>query len=113
MCVRMYTNMFGTILPFYLTGVVGMGSPNEDEVSYNLALVPMLAYAASVVMSTQLDRFYIVFGRKKALFVGTAICIACLVVMAFLTESDNWVIYILSFFFGTYLSTQVPPNLWF
>lgn len=85
MCVRMYTNMFGTILPFYLTGVVGMGSPNEDEVSYNLALVPMLAYAASVVMSTQLDRFYIVFGRKKALFVGTAICIACLVVMAFLT----------------------------
>ena len=28
MCVRMYTNMFGTILPFYLTGVVGMGSQN-------------------------------------------------------------------------------------
>lgn len=100
MCVRIYTNLFGTLLPFYLTDVLGMGSPNEDEISYNLALVPMLTYAASVVMSTQLNKFYELFGRKKALFFGTALCIICLVIMAFLTSSNNWVMYILAFFLG-------------
>ncbi len=100
MCVRIYTNLFGTLLPFYLTDVLGMGSPNEDEISYNLALVPMLSYAASVAVSTQLNKFYKTFGRKKALFLGTAICIACLVIMAFLNESSNWAMYIIAFFVG-------------
>ena len=102
MCVRMYTNLFGTILPFYLTDVLNMTSEDPDEISYNIALVPMLAYAASVVTSSQLDRFYQIFGRKKALFVGTAICIACQVVLAFLQASLSWVMYILAFFVGTH-----------
>lgn len=84
MCVRLYTNIFGTLLPFYLIDVVRMGSDDKDSVSFNLALVPMLTYASSVVVSTQLNKFYQKFGRKKALFVGTAICLACLVVMSFL-----------------------------
>ena len=113
MCVRMYTNLFGTILPFYLTDVLAMTSGNDDEISYNIALVPMLAYAASVVMSSQLDRFYVMFGRKKALFVGTAICIACQIAIAFLTVSSNWVIYILSFFVGIIVFIKVHHNLWF
>ena len=63
----------------------------------------MLAYFASVVMSSQLDRFYVMFGRKKALFVGTAICIACQIVIAFIQVGSNWVIYILAFFVGNCL----------
>jgi hypothetical protein len=46
----------------------------------------MITYGSSVVVSTQLNAFYHKFGRKKALFVGTAICIACLVVMALIKE---------------------------
>ena len=84
MCVRLYTNIFSTLLPFYLIDVVHMGTEDKDSVSFNLALVPMLTYASSVVVSTQLNKFYRKFGRKKALFVGTAICLACLVVMSFL-----------------------------
>ena len=63
----------------------------------------MLAYFASVVMSSQLDRFYVMFGRKKALFVGTAICIACQIVIALIQVGSNWVIYILAFFVGNCL----------
>ena len=84
MCVRLYTNLFGTLLPFYLIDVVKMGTDDPDVVSYNLALVPMLAYASSVLVSTQLNKFYSYFGRKKALFVGTAICVVCLGAMAFI-----------------------------
>lgn len=82
MCVRLYTNLYGTLLPFYLIDVVEMGTDDKDKVSFNLALVPMLTYASSVAVSTQLNKFYQKFGRKKALFVGTAICMGCLVVMA-------------------------------
>jgi Na+/melibiose symporter-like transporter len=112
MCVRIYTNLFGTLLPFYLTDVLGMGSVNEDEISFNLALVPMIAYLSSVGVSTQLNKFYQIFGRKKALFVGTAICIVCLVVMAFLNKDNNWIIYIVALFVGTFKFTQALLSLW-
>ena len=112
MCVRMYTNLFGTLLPFYLTDVLVMGDNSGDQVSYNIALVPVLAYAASVGVSTQLNKFYQIFGRKKALFVGTAICLVCLGVMSFLKSSASWVMYILAFFIGTFYYIQGHHNLW-
>jgi MFS family permease len=93
--------MFGTLLPFYLIDVLKMGD-NEDleKVSYNLALVPMIAYASSVLVSTQLNWFYTQFGRKKALFLGTFICAGCLSAMIFLTEDTAWVMYVLAVFIG-------------
>ena len=113
MCVRLYTNIFGTLLPFYLIDVVQMGTDDQNVVSYNLALVPMLAYASSVIVSTQLDKFYLYFGRKKALFVGTAICIICLTAMAFIDKDTNWLMYILPFFIGKIQFIQALHNLWF
>lgn len=104
MCVRLYTNIFGTLLPFYLMDVLKMGDSESDNVSFNLALVPMIAYASSVLVSTQLNRFYKIFGRKKALFVGTAICMACLTVMAFLDAETAWAMYILALLIGTSLT---------
>lgn len=102
MCVRLYTNIFGTLLPFYLIDVLQMGTDDPNVVSYNLALVPMLTYAASVLFSTQLNKFYFYFGRKKALFVGTAICLVCLVIMIFINKNTSWLMYILPFFIGNH-----------
>jgi Na+/melibiose symporter-like transporter len=111
MCVRLYTNIFGTLLPFYLIDVLHMGTDDKDSVSFNLALVPMLTYASSVVVSTQLNRFYHRFGRKKALFVGTAICLVCLVVMALLKEQNNWVMYIVALFIGASQSLVLSTGI--
>ena len=77
-----------------------MGTDDKDKVSFNLALVPMLTYASSVAVSTQLNKFYQKFGRKKALFVGTAICMGCLVVMALIGANEAWMMYILALLFG-------------
>jgi MFS family permease len=107
MCVRLYTNIFGTLLPFFLIDVLKMnGSGDDAHVSFNIALVPMIAYASSVVVSTQLNWFYTTFGRKKALFLGTALCMFCLVAMAFLTVKTAWVMYIISLFIGITVSIQ-------
>lgn len=103
MSVRLYTNMFGTLLPFFLIDVLKMGGSGDDShVSYNIALVPMIAYASSVVVSTRLNWFYTTFGRKKALFLGTALCLGCLIGMAFIAPSSAWLMYILALFIGKY-----------
>jgi Na+/melibiose symporter-like transporter len=111
MCVRLYTNLYGTLLPFYLIDVVHMGIDDKDSVSFNLALVPMLTYASSVIVSTQLNWFYGQFGRKKALFVGTAICLICLVGMVFLQEQSNWMMYILALFIGASQSLVLSTGI--
>ena len=105
MSVRMYTNLFGTLLPFYLTDVIGMGTKNPDKISYNIALIPMLAYLSSVLMSLKLNWFYNNIGRKKALFVGTAICLVCLASMAFLKPQHNYLMYALALFIGNFVIT--------
>lgn len=102
MCVRLYTNLYGTLLSFYLIDVLKMGDNKGGSISFNIALVPMLSYLSSVVVSTQLNKFYDYFGRKKALFLGTAICIVCLSGMVFITVENNWIMYPLSLFIGTF-----------
>lgn len=100
MGIRLYTNLFGTLLPFYLIDVVGMGTNDLDKISFNIALIPMLAYLASVMVSTRLNWFYNNIGRKKAIFLGTAIGLVCLSAMAFLKPAHNWLMYIISPFLG-------------
>jgi len=71
----------------------------------------MIAYASSVITSTQLNLFYAKFGRKKALFVGTALCMGCLVVMAFLDNSNSWAIYPVSFVVGASQSLVLSTGI--
>ena len=80
----MYFNIFSSFLPFYLIDVMKMGGDDPTKVSFNLSLVPMLAYISSVVVTARLNWFYENIGRKKSLFLGTFICVSCLAVMAVL-----------------------------
>jgi len=62
MGVRLYTNMFGTFLPFYLEGVISLGFDNtqeiKDSVPFSVALVPLIIYSSSVIVSSKLNKFY-------------------------------------------------------
>ena len=110
MGVRLYTNLYATLLPFYLIDVVGMGSDDPNKVSFNLALVPMLSYLASVLVSTRLNWFYKNIGRKKAIFLGTVIGLVCLASMAFLKPKHNWLMYIIAPFLGKTTNMQASLN---
>jgi Na+/melibiose symporter-like transporter len=100
MGVRLYVNMFGTFLPFYLEGVIKLGTEDNGQVPFTVALVPLIVYLSSVIVSWYLDKFYEMFGRKKALLIGTIICCISLGSMFLIDESTNWVIYILAIFIG-------------
>lgn len=102
MGVRLYTNMFGTFLPFYLIGVLKLGLEDETDssVPFTVALVPLIVYLTSVLASSRLNWFYGKFGRKAALSAGTIICVLALGSMLLLTESTGWVMYIIAAFVG-------------
>ena len=51
MGVRLYCNVFGTLLPFYLESVLGMGSKEDDKIPFTMALVQLLVYITSVSTS--------------------------------------------------------------
>lgn len=87
MGVRLYTNIFGTFLPFYLTGVLKLGFNQEtaSTIPFTVALVPLIIYLNSVIASIRLNRFYAKFGRKAALSTGTVICVISLGSMLLLT----------------------------
>lgn len=60
MGVRLFTNIFSTLLPFFLTGVLKLGLDKETSTSvpYTVALVPLIVYFNSTVASFGLNWFY-------------------------------------------------------
>ena len=105
MGVRLFTNIFSTLLPFFLTGVLKLGLENETDTSvpFTVALVPLIVYFNSSLTSFGLNWFYKKFGRKIALGSGTIICVISMGSMFLLTPSTGWVMYIIALFIGTFL----------
>lgn len=58
MGVRLYCNVFGTLLPFYLVYVLDMGSEQVDKIPFTMALVQLLVYISSVSTSFLLTKIY-------------------------------------------------------
>lgn len=87
MGVRLCTNMFGTLLPFYLIGVLqlGLSDSTDSSVPFTVALVPLIVYMFSVAASSRLNWFYAKFGRKMALAAGTILTCISMGSMFFLT----------------------------
>jgi len=92
--------MFGTLIPFYINDVLRMVDSNDNKVSFNLALIPMLVYIASVLMSCKLNYFYRVIGRKKSLLLGTFICMICSFSMVFIDEYNCQYFYAIAVLIG-------------
>lgn len=100
MGVRVYCNVFGTLLPFYLIYVLKMGTEQVDQVPFTMALVQLLIYASSVSVNLFLLRIYDKFGRKRALLGGGFLCLAAAVGMIFIRPSMTWPIYLIALSIG-------------
>ena len=65
MGVRLYTNLFGTLLPFYLIGVLKLGLDDETDTSipFTVALVPLIVYLFLVLSSRLI--IFVINSKKK------------------------------------------------
>lgn len=104
MGVRLYSNLFGTLLPFYLVYVLKLGGEHEDSglksIPFIVALIPLIIYLSSVCTSFSLSLLYQKIGRKMTLMAGGILCIGTAVLMLFLTSSFNWPIYVVAVMIG-------------
>lgn len=88
MCVRLNSNIFGTFLPFYLINVlkISKDSAKDTTVPFSVALVPLIIYFSSSLISLKLTFLYTKFGRAKTLIIGTILEIFSLTMLYFLSE---------------------------
>jgi Na+/melibiose symporter-like transporter len=87
MCVRLNSNIFGTFLPFYLINVLKLSKNTEEEttVPFSVALVPLIIYFSSSLISPKLTALYSKIGRARTLLLGTALEIVSLILLYFLS----------------------------
>lgn len=87
MCVRLNSNIFGTFLPFYLINVLKISNNDGDDqtVPFSVALVPLIIYFSSSLISPKLTVLYSTIGRGKTLLLGAILEISSLVALYFLT----------------------------
>ena len=104
MSVRLYCNLFGTLLPFYLVDVLQMGTKSEilnNEIPFQVALVALVITIVQYVNSHLVSSFYYKrIGRKNTLMLGTLFSILSSLIMVFLTPSTNWVMFLVAILVG-------------
>lgn len=102
MCVRLNSNIFGTFVPFYLIYVLGLSNSSElqNTIPFSVALVPLIIYFSSSLISAKIATFYSQMGRRKTLLLGTVLSIVSLGSMFFINEENNTLIYGLAIFIG-------------
>lgn len=101
--VKLYTNLFGTFVLFYLRFVLELGIENgstSDSINFSQALIPLIICLSSVAANLSLSWFYGRFGRKTALMLGGVFCAGTSTGMYFLSSSVSWPIYPISVLVG-------------
>ena len=98
--VRTFYNVFAALTPFFVVDILELGSSSDVGMSFSLALVPLLVYAAAMVTSTRLSSLYRVIGRKGTLLAGAVVGSLSLLCLYFLTPDYSWVVYYLAVFIG-------------
>jgi len=120
MGVRLYSNLFGTLVPFYLVYVLKLGrsanfDPDRDvapsRIPLVVALIPLSIYLSSVCTSFVLSKFYEKFGRKTALMTGGVLCAGCSTFLIFLDSDFSWPIYGLAVLIGVAQSMVLATGI--
>ena len=102
MCVRLNSNVFGTFIPFYLIYVLELQNKqsSKDTIPFSVALVPLITYFSSSILSAKISTFYMKIGRKNSLMVGTILSTISLGLLYILDSKNGHWIYVLAIFIG-------------
>lgn len=103
MGVRLYCNLFGTLLPFYLVDVLELGDKREienNEIPFQVALIGLILYLSQYITSLFTIRIYSRYGRKRTLFIGLLLSFVTSTAMIFLGPGTSGVMYFVSILVG-------------
>eukprot|EP00331_Platyophrya_macrostoma_P012590 CAMPEP_0176430812 /NCGR_PEP_ID=MMETSP0127-20121128/14459_1 /TAXON_ID=938130 /ORGANISM="Platyophrya macrostoma, Strain WH" /LENGTH=564 /DNA_ID=CAMNT_0017812739 /DNA_START=18 /DNA_END=1712 /DNA_ORIENTATION=- len=95
MGARVYCNVTTSLLLFYLNTVLMFGSDKQDDndIPVTFAIIPMLIYLSSSILTIKLKTIYQKIGRKKTYAVGALLVFGLSVAMIFLQPGVNFLMF--------------------
>jgi len=102
MGVRMLVNVQSSLIIFYLQHVIriGDGAESHNGLSKECAIIPMIVYLSSSIVSSGLKTLYEKIGRKKTFTIGAISALIGTGVMMILDQSTQKYIYPLAVLIG-------------
>jgi len=98
MMIRIAINVTMTLTPFYIVGITQFVTTKENPTPYQLALVPMLSYIASMVFSIFIQHRLAFKNRVIPIFVGNIILMFSSLPLMFLNGESSVRIWIYPLF---------------
>ncbi|EGR32150.1 major facilitator superfamily protein, putative [Ichthyophthirius multifiliis] len=100
---RLYCNIISTMLNFFMVYVLQIASEQElaDKTPIEIALIPLLLYISSVVVSSLLDLIYQAIGKKKAFTFGTFLMLISSLSLSFIQKNTSYLMYPIAIFIGS------------
>eukprot|EP00343_Euplotes_focardii_P012795 CAMPEP_0205832694 /NCGR_PEP_ID=MMETSP0206-20130828/47677_1 /ASSEMBLY_ACC=CAM_ASM_000279 /TAXON_ID=36767 /ORGANISM="Euplotes focardii, Strain TN1" /LENGTH=338 /DNA_ID=CAMNT_0053138473 /DNA_START=538 /DNA_END=1554 /DNA_ORIENTATION=+ len=106
---RMAVNVTMTLTPFYLIHVLGYKFDSDEPVSPQIATVPLVSYACSMIFSIFFyNKLVGKFGnRLHPLFIGTVLTVGSSIPFYFMQPSFSWLVYVIVGFQGIGLAIML------
>lgn len=96
---RLYVNLFGTLMPFYLIFVMKLASIEDisnNNIPFEMASIPLIAYLFSTLGSLALPKLYSTVGRKAVVVLGMVITIGYSVMLFVHPTRFDWLMYVVA-----------------
>lgn len=100
--IRLYCNVLSSLINFYLCIVLDFATVDQlaNKTPIQVALIPLILYISSTMVSSQLNYFYKLFGRKGTFIIGAVLAGISAASLALITVSTRWIIYFVSVIMG-------------
>ncbi|EAR84718.2 MFS transporter (macronuclear) [Tetrahymena thermophila SB210] len=99
---RLYCNIISTMINFYLVYVLRIATEEEisDSTPMEIALIPLLLFISSVLMSSTLDQLYQKIGKRKVFSIGAVLMIVSSTFLTFVDVETGYLMYPIAILIG-------------
>ncbi|KAL4509928.1 hypothetical protein ABPG72_010121 [Tetrahymena utriculariae] len=99
---RLYCNIISTMINFYLVYVLRIATEEEisDSTPTEIALIPLLLFISSVLMSSTLDQLYQKIGKRKVFSIGAILMVVSSTFLTFVDVETGYLMYPIAILIG-------------
>lgn len=92
---RLYCNVISTMLNFFMVYVLKIATQQEiaHKTPIEIALIPLLLFISSVIMSSSLDSLYELIGKRKTFSIGGVFMVLTSISLAFIGPETHYFMY--------------------
>ena len=99
---RLYCNVVSTMLNFFMVYVLQIATKEEiaNKTPIEIALIPLLLFVSSVIMSSSLDTCYEKIGKRRTFSIGGVFMVITSISLAFIEPETGYLMYPIAVLIG-------------